>query len=205
MARPVVGAALAYFTLFSVAPVLIVITGVAGLFIGHAAAHGQVAPWLQRFLSPEGAKAAELMLKQAATPAGGILTTAAGLLTLFLGTSALIGEPRQSMNVVWRVRQPPFQETGIAASMRALLGDRLYAFVIVTGAGLLVLASLIVNTTVTVMATYFQGWLPIPATVLQIVNVTMSFGLMTTVFTLCGFRKFWPLVSGNSGHLVILI
>jgi UPF0716 family protein affecting phage T7 exclusion len=124
MARPVVGAALAYFTLFSVAPVLIVITGVAGLFIGHAAAHGQVAPWLQRFLSPEGAKAAELMLKQAATPAGGILTTAAGLLTLFLGTSALIGEPRQSMNVVWRVRQPPFQETGIAASMRALLGDR---------------------------------------------------------------------------------
>jgi hypothetical protein len=75
----------------------------------------------------------------------------------------------------------------------------------VTGAGLLVLASLIVNTTVTVMATYFQGWLPIPATVLQIVNVTMSFGLMTTVFTLCGFRKFWPLVSGNSGHLVILI
>ena len=178
------GAALAYFTLFSVAPVMIVITGVVGLFVGHAAAQGQVAPWLQRFLSPDGAQAAELMLKQTATPAGGILTTAGGLLTLFLGTSALIGELRQSMNIVWRVQQPPSQDTGIVASMRGWLGERLYAFLIVIGAGLLVLASLVVNTTVTVMATYFQGWLPIPATVLQIVNVTVSFGLMTTVFTL---------------------
>src|SRR5687768_17094968 len=84
------GAALAYFTLFSVAPVLIVVTGIVGLFVGHAAAQGQVGPWLQRFLSPEGAKAAELMLKQSATPAGGILTTAGGFLTLFLGTSALV-------------------------------------------------------------------------------------------------------------------
>jgi membrane protein len=178
------GAALAYFTLFSVAPVLIVVTGVVGLFVGHAAAQGQVAPWLQRFLSQEGAKAAELMLKQAATPAGGVLTTAGGLLTLFLGTSALIGELRQSMNIVWRVQQPPSEQTGIVASIRAMLGDRLYAFLIVIGAGLLVLVSLVVNTTVTVMATYFQGWLPIPAAVLQFVNVTVSFGLMTTVFTL---------------------
>jgi membrane protein len=177
------GAALAYFTLFSVAPVLMVVTGVVGVFVGHAAAQGQVAPWLQRFLSPEGAKAAELMLKQAATPAGGILTTAAGLLTLFLGTSALVGELRHSMNIVWRVQQPPSHEPGIVASIRALLSDRLYAFLIVIGAGLLVLASLAVNTTVTVLATYFQDRLPVPATVLQIVNVTVSFGLMTAVFT----------------------
>jgi membrane protein len=178
------GAALAYFTLFSVAPVLIVVTGVVGLFVGHAAAQGQLAPWLERFLSPEGAKAAELMVKQAATPAGGVLTTAAGLLTLFLGTSALVGELRQSMNIVWRVQQPPSQETGVVASMRALVADRLYAFLIVIGAGLLVLASLAVNTTVTVMATYFQGRLPIPAAALQIVNVMVSFGLMMAVFTL---------------------
>jgi membrane protein len=178
------GAALAYFTLFSVAPVLIVVTGVVGLFVGHAAAQGQLAPWLQRFLSAEGVKAAELMLRQAATPAGGVLTTAGGLLTLFLGTSALVGELRQSMNIVWRVQQPPSDETGVIASIRALLADRLYSFLIVIGAGLLVLASLAVNTTVTVMATYFQGWLPIPAVALQFVNVTVSFGLMMAVFTL---------------------
>jgi membrane protein len=181
------GAALAYFTLFSVAPVLIVVTGVAGLFIGQAAAKGQVAPWLERLLSPQGAQAAELMLKQVATPAGGVVTTIGGVFTLFLGTSFLINELRHSVNVVWRVQDAPSQETGIMgiiASVRAMVSDRLYAFLIVVGAGLLVLASLVVNTTVAAAATHFEGSLPMPATVLQIINFLVSFGLTTTLFTL---------------------
>jgi membrane protein len=178
------GAALAYFTLFSVAPVLIVVTGVVGLFIGSAAARGQVAPWLERLLSREGAQAAELMLKQAASPTGGIVTTVVGMVTLFLGTSALVSELRYSLNVVWRVQQPDAPGTGLIASVRAMVSDRFYAFVIVLGAGLLVLASLVVNTTVTAAATYFQGWLPMPAPLLQFVNFTVSFALMTTMFTL---------------------
>lgn len=178
------GAALAYFTLFSVAPILIVVTGVAGVFIGRAAAEGQISPWLERLLSPEGAQAAELMLKQVATPAGGIITTLGGLLTLVLGTSALVNQVRHSLNVVWRVRDSPSESSGIIASLRAMVSDRLYAFLIVVGAGVLVLASVVVNTTVTATATYFEGRLPLPAAVLQIVNFLVSFGLMTTVFTL---------------------
>jgi membrane protein len=181
---PRLGAALAYFTLFSVAPILIVVTGVAGLFIGQAAAKGQISPWLERFLSRDGAQAAELMLQQAATPAGGIITTLSGLLTLVLGTSALVNEVRHSLNVVWRVRDAPSQSSGILASLRSMASDRLYAFLIVVGAGLLVLASVVVNTTVTATATYFEGRLPLPAAVLQIINFLVSFGLMTTVFTL---------------------
>ncbi len=177
------GAALAYFTLFSVAPVLIVVTGIVGLFMGQAAARGQVAPWLERLLSPQGAEAAELMLKQAATPAGGIVSTAFGLLTLFLGASLLVDALRHSLNVLWRLQQPP-ATTGFIASVRAMAKERLYAFLIVVGAGLLVLASLVVNTTVTVVATHFQGWLPLPAPVLQIINFTVSFGLTTLMFTL---------------------
>jgi membrane protein len=178
------GAALAYFTLFSVAPVLIVVTGVAGLFIGQAAARGQVAPWLERLLSPQGAQAAELMLKQVATPAGGMVTTMGGVLTLFLGTSFLVNELRHSLNVVLRVQEPSSPEAGIIASVRAMVSDRLYAFLIVVGAGLLVLASLVVNTTVTAAATYFEGWLPVPATLLQVMNFIVGFGLTATMFTL---------------------
>ena len=178
------GAALAYFTRFSVAPILIVVTGVAGLFIGQAAAKGQISPWLARFLSPEGAQAAELMLQQAATPAGGIITTLSGVITLVLGTSALVNEVRQSMNVVWRVQGAPSESAGILAALRSMIGDRLYAFLIVVGAGLLVLASVAVNTTVAATATYFEGRLPLPAVVLQAINFVVSFGLMTTVFTL---------------------
>ena len=178
------GAALAYFTLFSVAPILIVITGVAGLFIGQAAAKGQVAPWLERLLSPEGARAAELMLEQAATPAGGVITTISGVLTLFLGTSFLVNELRHSLNVVWRVQEPPSRDTGIIASARAMVSDRLYAFLIVVGAGLLVLASLVVNTTVAAAANYFESSLPMPAAVLQLINFVVGLGLITTLFTL---------------------
>src|SRR5262245_62631356 len=112
------GAALAYFTLFSVAPVLIVVTGIVGLFIGQAAAKGQVAPWLERLLSPQGAEAAELMLKQAATPGGGIVSILVGLLTLFLGASALVNELRQSLNLLWRAFPRPAAE----AALRAALG-----------------------------------------------------------------------------------
>jgi membrane protein len=177
------GAALAYFTLFSIAPILIVLTGVVGLFIGEAAARGQVAPWLEQLLSPEGARAAELMLKRVATPSGGIVTTAGGLLTLFLGTSALVNELRRSLNVVWRVHAPPSDHAGIVGVLRSMMSDRLYGFVVVVGAGLLVLASLVLNTAVTAGATYFAGWLPLPVGVLQIINFVVSFAWTTVMFT----------------------
>jgi membrane protein len=178
------GAALAYFTLFSIAPVLVVVTGIVGLFIGQAAARGQVAPWLERLLSREGAEAAQLMLQQAATPAGGIVTTIVGLVTLFLGTSALVNELRHSLNVVWRIQEPASESQGIFAAMHGMLSDRAYAFLIVVGAGLLVLASLVVNTAVTAAAAYFGEWLPIPAAGLQVANFVVAFGLLTMMFTL---------------------
>src|SRR5215475_13539267 len=131
------GAAVAYYTLFSVAPVLIVITGVAGFFVGHAAARQQIAPWLQRFLSPEGARAAELMLQQQVTPTGGIVTTIVGFVTLFLGTTAFVNELRQALNLVWRVQTPSSEGGGIFATVRSMLSDRVYGFLIAVGAGVL--------------------------------------------------------------------
>src|SRR5436190_15937944 len=65
------GAALAYYTLFSIAPLLILVTGIAGIVVGREAAQAELTPWLQRFLSVEGAQAAELMLKQRVTTGGG--------------------------------------------------------------------------------------------------------------------------------------
>jgi membrane protein len=178
------GAALAYYTLFSVAPVLIVITGVAGLFVGQAAARGEIGPWLTRFLSPEGARAAELMLAEHATPAGGVLTTLIGLISLFLATSALVSELRQSLNLLWKVQGPPTENLTVLGALGAMLSDRVYAFLIVVGAGVLITASLVVNTTVAVAGAHFQGWLPLPEWLLHTMNFVMSFTLMTIVFML---------------------
>jgi membrane protein len=178
------GAALAYYTLFSIAPLLIVITGIAGIVIGRAQARAELSPWLQRFLSPEGARAAELMLEQHVTATGGIITTVLGFVTLFLATSAFVSELRQSMNLMWRVQTPPSQDSGLLAAVREMFTDRLYAFLIAVGAAVLVVLSMAVNTTIAVAGSYFQGSLPLPAVVLHLINFTVSFLIMTGVFTL---------------------
>jgi membrane protein len=178
------GAALAYYTLFSIAPVLIVITGVIGFFVGQAAAREELTPWLQRFLSPEGARAAELMLQQHVTPAGGIITTLIGLVTLFLATSAFVNELRQSINLVWRVQLPPSENQGLLGTVRAMVTDRVYGFLLAIGAAVLVMVSVIINTTITVAGSYFNGALPLPAPALHLINFVISFLLMVSVFTL---------------------
>jgi membrane protein len=177
------GAALAYYTLFSIVPILIVITGIVGFFVGQKAAEAQVAPWLQRFLSPEGAQAAELMLKQHVTPTGGIVTTVVGIVTLFLTTSAFVNELRQSVNLVWRVQTPP-ATTGVLASLRTMMTDRLYGFLVAVGAALLILALFVVDTAIGIAGSHFHGSLPLPASVLHAINFVVSFLLLTTVFTL---------------------
>lgn len=178
------GAALAYYTLFSIAPVLIVIIGIAGFFIGRAAAQAEISPWLQRFLSPEGARAAELMLQQHVSPAGGIITTLLGLVTLFLATSAFVNELRQSLNLVWRVQAAPSNTTGILGTLRGMLTDRLYGFLIAVGAAVLILLSLAANTAIGIAGSYFHGMLPVPAAVLHLINFLVTFMVLTVVFTL---------------------
>ena len=177
------GAALAYYTLFSIAPILIVVTGVAGLFVSQAVARGHIAPWLDRLLSPEGAQAAELMLSQFENPTGGIVATLGGLVTLFLGTSALVSELRQSLNLVWRVNDPS-QDMTLLQAVREMVSDRLYAVLVVVGAGVLVILSLLVSTAVAAVGTYVQGWLPLPEALLQTINFIMAFILTTAMFAM---------------------
>jgi membrane protein len=178
------GAALAYYTLFSIAPVLIVVIGIAGFFIGKAAAEAQLSPWLQRFLSPEGARAAELMLRQHVSPGGGIITSVLGLVTLFLATSAFVNELRASLNLVWRVHPPPSSATGIVGVLRSTVTDRLYSFLIAVGAAVLILLSLGVNTAIGIAGSYVHGALPLPAPALHAINFLVTFLVMTAVFTL---------------------
>jgi membrane protein len=178
------GAALAYYTLFSIAPILIVITGVAGFFVGQAAARAELMPWLQRFLSPEGARAAELMLKQHVTPAGGLITSAIGFLTLVVTTSAFVNELRHSLNLVWKVQAPSSESTGVLGALRTTMTDRAYAFVIAVGAAVLILLSLAVNAAIAITGSYFEGSLPLPASALHVLHFLVSFLVLTAVFML---------------------
>jgi membrane protein len=181
---PRLGAALAYYALSSIAPVLIVVTGVAGIFLGQAAARGQIAPALERTVGPDGAAAVEVLLQRAASRGGGVLATVIGLVTLFLATSFLVNELRQSLNALWRVQQPPGEDTSLLATIRSMVGDRLYAFTIVIAAGLLLLLTMTVNTFVAAAGSYAESMLPMPEGLLQVVNLLVSFAMATLVFAL---------------------
>ncbi len=177
------GAALAYYTLFSIAPVLIVVAGVVGLVYGRAAAEGELAPWLAQFLGPEGAHAAQMMLAHASSPTGGIISTIVGLVSIFFGASAVVTQLRQSMNAVWHIHVPD-ADTSFVGSIRSLFSDRLYGFAVVIGGGLLIVLSVVINTFVAAAGTYARSRLPLPPGVLEIINFLVSFGIITFMFTL---------------------
>lgn len=178
------GAALAYYTLFSIAPLLILVTGIAGIVLGRETARAELTPWLQRFLSVEGAQAAELMLKQRVTTGGGWAASLTGLAMLVLTTSAFVGELRQSLNLVWRVQAPPSASTGLLAAARSMISDRAYAFAIAIGAAVLLLLSFGVNTAVAVTASHIDRVLPMPASLLHVLNFAVSFLVLSGAFTL---------------------
>jgi membrane protein len=179
---PRLGAALAYYTVFSLAPLLVVVIAVAGLAFGPAAARGQIVWQIEDLIGKQGAEVVQIMLQAAWSPSQGIVATVLSLLALVLGASLVVSELRGSLNVVWNVRTPPAR--GFIAEFVDLIRERLYAFFLVLGIGFLLLVSLVANAALAVLGKYFQSRLPTPEFVLQIANFVLWFGVTTFVFAL---------------------
>jgi membrane protein len=180
---PRLGAALAYYTVFSLAPLLVVVIAVAGLVFGPAAARGQVVWQIQDLIGRDGAEAVQTMLKAAWAPAQGLIATVLSLLALFLGASLVVMELRNSLNVVWHVPAQNSQ-AGFIASLIDLFRERLYAFSLVLGVGFLLLVSLVANAMLSALGRYFRGWLPTPEVVLQAANFVIWLVMTTFIFAL---------------------
>lgn len=178
------GAALAYYALFSLAPVVIIVSSVVGLAFGRAAAAGEVAPWLERFVGHDGARAAELMLSYTASRAQGTTAAVVGTASLFLAASTVVNELRHSLNVLWHVPAAGSSTAGALGLVKAMLVERLYAIAIVVGAGMLIVLSVVANAVVAALSRYAAGWLPTPAWLLQGVNFLVALTLMVVTFAL---------------------
>jgi membrane protein len=182
-AAPRLGAALAYYTVFSIAPLLAVVIAVAGAVFGEAAARGQVFWQLERMAGKETAYVVQAALDAAAKPGHGLVATILGLTTLFFGASLVIAELRNSLNIIWNV--PAKEENlGLLGGVREMLQGRLFAFLTALGVGFLLLLSLVVSTALSAAGKYFQGWLPIPEGGLQTVNILVWFVVTAFVFAL---------------------
>src|SRR5436305_5079925 len=99
---PSMGAALAYYTLFSIAPLLLIVIAVAGMVFGEQAARGEIFEQLNALMGPDGAAAVESLLAHANRPGGGTLATITGVVTLLLGAMTVFGELQNALDRIWR-------------------------------------------------------------------------------------------------------
>ena len=140
---PRLGAALAFYTLLSLAPVVVIAVAVAAVVYGQQAAQGRLAWEIQGAVGPQVARTIEGIIRGAYQPRTGMIATVLGLVTLAFAASSVFVELHDAMNTIWHVSLPP-DRTNSATVIR-LIRDRLYSFGTVLGIGLLLLVSLVSN------------------------------------------------------------
>ena len=175
-------AALAYFSLFSLAPVLLLVVTVAGLVFGAEAAQGEIRQQLTGYIGPEGAALAEQVLAATSRPSVGRITGLVGLVTLVLGATAALMQLQDSLNTIWEVKPKP------GFFLKRLLKKRLLCLLLIFGVGLLVLASLAASAMMAFLQRVLEARLEVGlATLVGWADVVLSW-LLTTVLIAMVFR-----------------
>jgi membrane protein len=173
---PRLGAALAYYTLFSLAPLLIIVIAVVGLLLGQQEVEGQIVEQVENWIGKDGAKAIQTMIESAREPTSGIFATVVGIALLLYGATSIFGQLKDALNTIWNV--PPKQEGGLMSMIK----DRVLAFGIVLVIGLLLLALLILSAGLSAVSGFLNHLLPGFSYILQTLNFLVSFVLMTLLF-----------------------
>ena len=177
---PRLGASLAFYTLLSLAPLLVVTIGVAALVFGHEAAEGHLVQEIQGLVGPEGAKTIQAVIQGAYKPGTGVIATVAGILTLAVGGSSVVVELRDALNTIWHV--PPKPECTRLAGILRSVKERSYSAGLVLGIGFLLLISLALNALISAMGKFFGAFLPTPEITLQAGTFLISFLSITFLF-----------------------
>ena len=181
------GAALAYYTLFSLAPVLIIVIAIAGFFLGAEAARGEIDAQLQGLLGNDGAAAVQGLLASVSEPEEGIIATITSLLLLVLGATTIFAELQSDLDRIWRAPAPE-KSSGIFA----LLRTRLLSFGMILAIAFLLLVSLVVSAGLAAVGKWWSGWFGGWAVLLEALNFVVAFAITTGLFAL--IYKFLPRV-----------
>ncbi|HEV7571194.1 MAG TPA: YihY/virulence factor BrkB family protein [Thermoanaerobaculia bacterium] len=172
------GAALAYYTMLSIAPFLLIVISLAGMIFGVDAARGEIAAQLQGLMGREGAEAVQKLLESASKPAESIAAAVAGLVLLLVGATSVFAELQDALDRIWRA--PKRSRRGIWSLLRA----RLLSFGTIAGISFLMMVSLVVSAALAAIGKLwgprFSDWQSLVA----VVNVVFSYVLTTTVFAM---------------------
>ena len=179
------GGALAYYTLFSIAPLLLIVIAVAGFFLGPEAARGELFTQLQGLLGDDGAAAVEGLLESARRPEEGLFATISGVALLLLGATTVFAELQSDLDRIWRAEAAK-PTSGVWAFLRA----RLLSFGMILVLAFLLLVSLVLSAALAAVGRLWGGWFEGLAVLLEVVNFVFAFTVTTGLFAL--IYKFLP-------------
>ncbi|MEG4802920.1 YihY/virulence factor BrkB family protein [Microcoleus sp. ARI1-B5] len=175
---PTLAAALAYYTVFSLAPLLIIVIAIAGLVFGEEAAQGQIVAQLQSLIGKDGAQTVQELILKASEPKSGMIATIVGVATLLWGASNVFTNLKEALNTIWNVSPPP------GRGIWGFLQDRVLSFAMILGIGFLLLVSLVISAVLAAVSYWLNNWLHLPVNIWQVVDFAISFGVVTLLFAL---------------------
>jgi membrane protein len=176
---PSMGAALSYYSVFSMAPLLVIVISIAGLVFGAEAARGEVFGELRGLMGDESAKAIEALLESVGKPSTGVVSALIGVAVLLVGATTVFGELQDALDRIWRA--PARDRSG---GLWSLIRSRLLSFGMILGIAFLLMVSLVLSAGISALGHWwssaFIGW----EVLLQIVNLVVGFALTTGVFAM---------------------
>src|SRR5437773_7330096 len=176
---PRLGASLAFYTLLSLTPLLIVVVSIGSLVFGLQTAQTEIVRQVYGLVGPEGAKLIQAVLAGSRNTGHGVMATLIGLVILLFGASAMLIELRDALNIMWDL--PAAAETTLQNIVR-LVRARLFSFAVVLAIGFLLLVSLSFNATLAALGQLFQGVLPANAFSLYVLTSLLSLIATTALF-----------------------
>lgn len=187
-------ASLAFYAVFSLAPLLVIVISIAGLLFGEEAARGQIMAEVSGLAGPEAGRAIQSLVRSASAKSTGMLAMLTGLALVLFGASTVFAELKTSLNVIWGVVVKP------GRAFFTLARDRFLSFSLVLAIGFLLLVSLVVSATLAALSRHFSSVVTVPPEVWQGVDVVISIGVISLLFALIfktlpnviiGWRDVW--------------
>jgi membrane protein len=172
------GAALAFYTILSMSPLVIFVIAIVSLVFSRSSAQALLMAQVQSLIGASGRDAIAMMLANSQRHGHGLFSSIMGFLTLIFGASGVFGELRSALNKIWKAKPQA------ASSLTIMARERLFSFGMVVSVGFVLLVSLIGSTALAAMTKYFSDVLPLPAIFWEVLNFLVSFAGVTVLFAL---------------------
>lgn len=175
---PTLAAALAYYTVFAIGPLLLILISILGFFFGRSAIEGEIIAQISALTGRQTAGVIEAIIAGSQKQTTGVVSLVVGVALLILSASGVFGQLKTSLNLIWNVEPKP------GRGIMGMIQERVLSFAMVVVIGFLLGVSLVATSAVAILNSYFSGILPIPAFLIETINIFISFWVILVLFAL---------------------